>query len=101
MKDVCFTLTGTRYHFGNDFIKPGMEIKLRKEPDNSFDREAIAVYLEGLGCIGYVANSVNTVLGESLSAGRLYDRIGRKAGAKVLLKTDKGIICKVKKKDLK
>ena len=31
--------------------------------------------MDGLGLIGYVANSPYTVLGESMSAGRLYDKI--------------------------
>ena len=38
-----------------------------------YDKEAISVNLAGLGKIGYVANSPYTVLGESYSAGRLYD----------------------------
>ena len=35
--------------------------------------------------IGYVANSSYTVIGDSKSAGRLYDKIGKKAKAKVVL----------------
>lgn len=49
-----------------------------KRTQNEWDREAIAVYREGLGKVGYVANSPKTVLGESYSAGRLYDKIGKK-----------------------
>ena len=41
--------------------------------------EAIVVELDGLGPIGHVANSVNTVLGESYSAGRIYDKFKKKA----------------------
>ena len=52
------------------------ERKLEKEPDNEYDKEAIKVTYEGLGKIGYVANSSYTVIGESMSAGRLYDKIG-------------------------
>ena len=51
-----------------------MTVKLIKEPDNEFDAEAIKVEqegLEGLGQVGYVANSPRTVAGESYSAGRL------------------------------
>lgn len=43
---------------------------------NEFDKEAIKVEMDGLGRVGYVANSPYTVQGESMSAGRLYDRIG-------------------------
>lgn len=56
--------------------------------------------LEGLGKLGYVANSPYTVLGDSLSAGRLYDRIGKKAYGKVILITSQGVLCKTNKKSL-
>ena len=52
------------------------------------------------GKLGYVANSPYTVLGDSLSAGRLYDRIGKKAYGKVILVTPQGVLCKVNKKSL-
>ena len=78
MSKVYFTLTGTKYYFGNDFLKKGMRIMLVKEPDNEYDKEAIKVMYEGFGKIGYVANSPYTVIGESMSAGRLYDKIGKK-----------------------
>ncbi len=42
-------------------------MKLVKEPDNEFDKEAIKVELDGLGLVGYVANSPFTVQGESMS----------------------------------
>ena len=40
-----------------------MKIRLEKEPDNAYDKEAIMVKLEGRGKIGYVANSPYTVAG--------------------------------------
>ena len=45
--------------------------------------------------MGYVANSPYTVKGESMSAGRLYDKIGGKAKGKIVFVTDGGVICKV------
>ena len=39
--------------------------------------------------------------GETLSAGRIYDKIGKKAKAKVLVVLPDGAICKIKKKSLK
>ena len=51
--------------------------------------------IPGVGKVGYVANSSHTVLGETCSAGRLYDKIGHKAKAKVYLITDRGVIAKV------
>lgn len=100
MSKVYITLTGTKHYFGSDFLKPGMKIKLQKEPDNKYDKEAIMIMQEGLGKIGYVANSTYTVLGDCMSAGRLYDKIGDKAEAKVVLVTPTGTICKVSKKSL-
>ena len=48
-----------------------------------------------------MANSAKTVIGESYSAGRLYDRIGKKAKAKALIVLEDAAICKVSKKSLK
>lgn len=65
MAKIFITLTGTKHYFGNDFLEKGMKIRLEKEPDNEYDKEAIKVTYEGLGKIGYVANSSYTVIGES------------------------------------
>ena len=72
-----------------------MCIRDRKEKDNEYDREAISVNLPGLGKIGYVANSPYTVLGESYSAGRLYDKISEEASGKVKFILDRGVICEL------
>lgn len=100
MAKTYVTLTGTRHYYGSEFLESGMKVQLIKEPDNEYDREAIRVELEGIGKIGYVANSSYTVLGESFSAGRLYDKIDNKATAKVVLVLPKGVICKVLKRDM-
>ena len=72
--------------------------KIKRKKGNEYDKEAIKVTYEGLGKIGYVANSSYTVLGDSMSAGRIYDKIGKKA--KVALVTDHGTICSISKKSL-
>lgn len=92
---IFFTLTGTNHRYGSNFMKKGMKVKLTKETDNDYDKEAIKVEMEGLGLVGYVANSSYTVLGDSYSAGRLYDKIGKKAKGKIMLVTDKGVICRL------
>ena len=97
---VYITIAGTNYYHGRDFLEPGMKVRLIKDPDNEHDREAIRVEMDGLGKIGYVANSPWTVQGESLSAGRLYDRIGDTARAKVKHVLGKGVLCVVRDKDL-
>ena len=95
MKKVFITLTGTKYYFGDDFLEKGMKIRLEKEPDNEYDKEAIQVKVKGLGKVGYVANSPFTVKGESMSAGRLYDKIGDKAKGKVVFVVDGGVVCRI------
>jgi hypothetical protein len=96
MKEVYFTITGMNHYFGSDFMKKGMKVKLVKEPDNEHDKEAIRVELKGLGKIGYVANSPYTVIGDSMSAGRMYDLMKKKARGKVVLVTERGILCRLK-----
>ena len=93
MNRIYFTLTGTNHRYGSDFIEPGMTVRLVKEPDNEVDKEAIKVEMEGLGQVGYVANSPYTVEGESYSAGRLYDKIGDTAEGTVLYVLPKGVLC--------
>ena len=93
MKKIYFTVAGTNHYFGNEFLKPDMKVRLIKEPDNDYDKEAIKVELEGLGTIGYVANSPYTVAGESYSAGRLYDKIGDTAEGTILFVLNNGVLC--------
>lgn len=99
MKTIYFTITGTNHYYGLDFFEPKMTVHLVKEPENKFDKEAIRVELEGLGKVGYVANSTYIVIGESFSAGRLYDRIGEAAEGQVLYKLKNGILCVLTKSD--
>lgn len=96
MGNAYFTITGLSYYFGREVFEKGMKVRLIKEPDNVHDKEAIRVEIKGLGKVGYVANSPHTVLGESMSAGRLYDRIGEKAKGKVVIVTERGVLCRLK-----
>ena len=95
MSKCYITVTGLHHYYGADFIEPKMTVRLIKEPDNEYDREAIRVEMDGLGKIGYVANSPHTVQGESFSAGRLYDRIPDTAEATVKYVLPRGILCEV------
>ena len=78
-----------------------MKVRLIKEPDNQYDAEAIRVEMKPLSKIGYVANSTNTVIGDSWSAGRMYDWIRKEADAKVMLVTEHGALCRVCKKSVR
>lgn len=100
MSELYFTITGLCHQHGDEFIEPNMKVKLVKEPDNEFDSEAIKVEMPGLGKIGYVANSPHTVLGESMSAGRIYDKIGDTATGKVLYVLPRGVLCELDKKSI-
>ena len=95
MGKIYFTIAGTSHHFGQEFFEPKMEVKLVKEPDNEYDKEAIRVELEGLGLVGYVANSTYTVQGESMSAGRIYDRMGETATGVVKYVLPQGVLCEL------
>lgn len=95
MKTIYFTITGTNHRYGHEFIEPDMKIQLVKEPDNEVDSEAIKVEMEGLGLIGYIANSPYTVVGESYSAGRLYDKIGDSAEGAIVYKLPKAVLGKI------
>lgn len=95
MGKIYFTIAGTKHHFGQEYFEPKMEVKLVKEPDNEYDAEAIRVEMEGLGLVGYVANSPFTVQGESMSAGRLYDKIGDNADGVVKYVLPQGVLCEL------
>ena len=51
--------------------------------------------VKGLGKVGYVANSPYTVKGESMSAGRLYDKLGDEAKGKVMFVINGGVVCRI------
>ena len=97
---IWFTIAGTNYRYGSDFMKKGMKVRLEKEPDNEYDKEAIKVMMEGFGHVGYVANSPRTVIGESWSAGRIYDKIGDTAEGRIVYVTDDAVLGTIEKKNL-
>ncbi|MCI5620702.1 MAG: HIRAN domain-containing protein [Lachnospiraceae bacterium] len=98
MSEIYFTITGMNHYHGNEFMEPKMEVKLTKEPDNEADAEAIKVEMPGIGQIGYVANSPYTVIGESMSAGRIYDKIGESAKGTVLYVLPRGVLCQLQER---
>ncbi len=93
MKEMYITVTGLNHYYGSEFMEPKMEVKLIKDEDIEYDKEAIKVEMDGLGKIGYVANSPHTVLGECMSAGRIYDKMEKMATAKVKYVLPQGVVC--------
>ena len=71
-------------------------VKLVKEPDNKYDTEAIACEMRYFGKIGYVANSVNSVI---MSSGRVYDKIEDEYYARIKFISDHNAIAKVLSSD--
>ena len=57
------------------FLKVSDTLVLKKDKNNQFDDEAIAVYSKDNCKCGYVANSVHSVARGTQSAGRIYDLI--------------------------
>ena len=83
-KDELFTITGRKFYKKNIKLTPGMALKLVKEPDNDYDKDAIAVYAENEK-IGYVANNDYTRYKSTSSASELQDKIQNTAQGSYLL----------------
>lgn len=54
-----FAIAGCNHYFGSDFMEKGMKVKLKEEPDNEYDKEAIQVKVKGLVKIKTVTKSIN------------------------------------------
>lgn len=74
--------TFNKYHGPKPLVLNGI-VKLVKDPQNKFDTEAIVCEMRYFGKIGYVANSTNTVVTGTMSAGRLYDKISDEYFARI------------------
>lgn len=94
MEEVFITITGIDYYLGKKPFKVGRKVRLVKE-ENVHDAEAIRVELPYIDTIGYVANSTHTVYDGTLSAGRVYEKIGEKAVVQVMFITHSAVIAKV------
>lgn len=76
-------------------FKIGCLLRCEKEPDNPHDSDAIRCSMPVVGTIGYVSNSVGSVAGGTMSAGRIYDRVEKKFYVRALFTTPTIIICRV------
>lgn len=95
MEGHFITITGIKNYYGFKPFRVGQNLRIRKDIDNLHDCEAIAVELPYIGTVGYVANSTHTVYGGTVSAGRLYDKIGDYAYATVMFITHSAVIALV------
>lgn len=95
MGKMYFTVISMDYELDSDLIVKGDEVTLERELDNKFDNEAIMVKLPGIGKIGYVANSTKTRIGDTCSAGRMYDKIIDGCKATVTYLINGKLVCSV------
>ena len=79
-KSEFFTITGTKFYKYSKKLVPGRSLKLVKEPDNEFDSDAIAVFLDDEK-VGYVANKDYTKCELTSSASELQSKISDTAQA--------------------
>lgn len=94
-EELYVTVTGFQHYYGQKPFAIGHVLEAVKEPDNGYDNEAIRVELPIVGTVGYIANSITTKAGGTMSAGRLYDRVGRRFRLKVMFTTQTKVICRV------
>lgn len=85
-------VVGFRQFYGRKIFKPEQIVKLVKEPNNSFDDEAIRVEIKPVGQVGYVANSTATVPRGCHSAGRIYDTFDQQCFGIVRFVTKEAVI---------
>ncbi|MBQ2690990.1 MAG: hypothetical protein IJF53_02410 [Clostridia bacterium] len=89
------TVCGFGNYRGPEPFSIGSRFMCRKDPNNPHDDEAIVVVDDNGSVIGYLANSAGTRAGGTMSASRLYDRVGKVFLIEVWFTTRTKIICKV------
>lgn len=95
MKEQYITITGFNHYYGVTPFKVGKKIKCVKEPGNPYDSEAIKAVVKHIGTVGYVANTPYTSATGTMSAGRIWEKVGKKFWVKVMFITSSKIICRV------
>ena len=96
MLDGTFvTITGFSHYRNKEPFSIGTLLLCCKEPDNPYDSEAIEVLTWGGVKVGYIANGASTKANGTMSAARLYDRVGKYFSIEVCFSTQTKIICQV------
>ncbi len=99
MNEKYISITGFKNYHSSYPFKIGHLVRCEKDPDNAYDNEAIKCTMPAIGTVGYVANSCSTVASGTMSAGRIYDKVGKKFYARVMFTTFTKIICRVEEGD--
>ena len=95
MKEHYITITGMNHYYDMKPFKIGKRLKCIKDHDNDYDDEAIKVVLKHVGTVGYVANSVYTVIKGTNSAGYIAHLMNKSFIVEVRFITGSRVICKV------
>ncbi|MBQ2911596.1 MAG: DNA-binding protein [Clostridia bacterium] len=92
---MYITLTGFNNYYKLKPFAIGNIVMCVKEQNNPYDSDAIKAMLPLIGTVAYVANSVDTVAGGTLSASRIYDKVGDRFFVKVRFTTYTKVICEI------
>lgn len=79
--ETRFTIVGIHAYGNRRFLQNGTAIKIYKEPENEYDPYAVRVEIDGVGCIGHIANSARTIRLGCTSSKEICDMIGTCASA--------------------
>lgn len=94
ISEIFVTVVGFHNYYGLETFKVGNYLYCKKEPENEFDDEAVAVYACGVKAkLGYIANSYASKAKGTVSAGRLYDKFTDGLIIKVCFITKTKVIC--------
>lgn len=89
------TVTGFKHYKNKSPFSIGSVLLCCKEPENPYDTEAIQVFMEGGDTVGYIANGAGSKANGTMSAARIYDRVGDYFTIEVCFSTQTKIICQV------
>ena len=92
---IFVTVTGFKHYNDRAPFPIGEILLCCKEPNNPYDTEAIMVLSYGGYKVGYIANGAGTKANGTMSAARLYDRVGDNFLIEVCFSTNTKIICQV------
>lgn len=93
LEGMFITVTGFKNHGDMAPFAIGRRFTCIKEPDNSYDDDAIRVVDQEGATVGYVANNAGTKANGTLTASRIYDRVGAVFAIEVCFTTRTKVIC--------
>lgn len=82
--ETRFTIVGIHAYGNRRFLQNGTTIEIYKEPENEYDPYAVRVEIEGVGCVGHIANSARTIRLGCTSSKEICDMIGTCASATIV-----------------